>query len=567
MAFELLQLRAVPCTIYDALGFPAQVPDLPEGLRIAHWVAVREANAWFRYARRLALDPERMRAAASGTGWAASDYVAAIGKAIMQGYNALNIVWYNDPDARRLFRERFAGLPYAPAGTQYAGAGNVAEFGKLRNYNDDWYKPNEEFPVGKDFTGQVPAEARAAFLRLYPRQDLAARHPNQVVLPVLPVIIPANAQHLDTDPPGILTYEFEGTDHKFAMGAFHGSQAMGGVFGGLVGAPDNENTLPGIRDWQNAFPDRVALGEGQWGALGDYYDASSGQRTGGVASILDEATGARRAMPGWNSVGFDVATPMPFGGEFDATKPLKLAPPLRAVYGWLRDWAIMMDDRNPLSVVVCSRVYTAWRNAQVAKTLGDNPTTWFDEVSSTASDVMRQIQGESAVANTVAGLATAIGAGVSAALPMTGGIPALIGGAISTVTLVANKSGMFSSGVQNRGRDDLGRYKPQFERGWLSGDPTDPTGAGRPAFQVDLPPSDEELLVIPVDNPAALLARDAVRGAPYVGPYQPPPPDPPSKTATASGAKGSAGVLVAGGLLAAGGLALYAISQRSGRGR
>ncbi len=428
------------CSFTNAIGEPVALDTPPAGAALTHYHDPDRARAWFAYAKLTA------------SAWASLDdsnfrtqmtvYVN-IGRAIMNGYNALNIPWHTDPEARRLWREYLSG-PATPTTARIL----ETEFGQRGFYGgaDDWFRSNEAHP--RMSQGSIPRITRASFLSLYPRRADADLHPLQLCLPPMPRTVPLNAAGEEVRAPG------------------------------LFDDPDvvRQIELERFADWANAWPDFGTFASEYMGQ-----DFCVNSQTGVRVSqdfLRDEQRAVMQSIeqggpltwmqpaPNWKYMSFNTAI-APFGRDIDPRIPLKCSPALVWFFPWLLAWADSVAARTPQDIIVCSRAYVVWRNAQQVLSMG-GPEAFLRAAAGSAPDLYAQMNRESPIATAAQGVIGAVGGALSAP---TFGISALVAGAAIGTIGILNGVGAFDQGVQNRGRDDLGRYKPSFERGWLSGNP------------------------------------------------------------------------------------------------
>jgi hypothetical protein len=202
-----------------------------------------------------------------------------------------------------------------------------------------------------------------------------------------------------------------------------------------------------------------------------------------------------------------------------------------------------LRSRTPQQIVLGARFYTAYINNQIAGNVGGQAEVFSRIVQNIATlnqpgtAAASQFLAAGALAASIAGAVTSIAAGVAGAtataIPAVG---AIIGGAIVAVTAIG--TALLSPDTSSLKRDDLGRFKPVFERGWLSGNPGDASITGAPSLDVPDPPGFRRIIIGPIIPPVT-----------------------PGSTGTPSGAQtaapGASPVVVVGGLVLVGGIAYY----------
>ena len=450
---------------------------------VLHWADPDLAAAWFRRASQLANDTARIAAldkplesADAQLGLQQTRFMQLIVEALASGYNALNIPWYNHPTARALWREWWAG-PVGGAGPQNSNT-QTNEYRERPDWNDAWYKGQKSdwlFPVGAQlalaagagastlgvthFTGRLPSQAEANFRRLYPRRSYANGHPVEIIQRAgltlgLPVDEPAreNAQ---------IVYERDVINLPFAVGQY------------------SSGTLPdgtAVNGWLCPPPtDIFKCGGGEateYCRLGDR-SCNSGQPLAGA--VFD-----------WRAFWFDGAVEL-FGTEVDPRVKLSTAVPLRDHLPWLQAWATAAAAESPQQIILSARAWVWEVNATWQMVLGEE--TFLSKLAENPARLREQVRRPDPTATAVAGGVAVVGAAFGA---VTFGISALIGGAVSTVISLADAfNAHATSGV---GKDDLNRYKPVYERGWLSGDPSN--AHAMPVYSVADPPDFRRNLLV-----------------------------------------------------------------------
>lgn len=436
MAFRRDPILFRVCALTDALGAPITLPAPPAGLTFQQWWDPELARGWFRYAQDLV---DRMPSIDGADLPLQLTYMNNIGRSLMNGYNALNIPWNTDADARRLFRQYMSGPPQPPTISLL-----TTEFGKRANYGGSgWFQPNQKWPRASN--GSIPRVAADHFYRYFGNREEASNHPLNIVLPFMPEIARLGDGGGEVPEPGI----------------FDDPEAF------------RQSALPGSINWANAWPAQTSI---SYLSLGQCRDI----RTGGAC------TGT------WYDFRFD--EPSAFG-FLNPQVSLDVAPALVWFWPWLSEWVRSAVARTPEEIVGCARSYVIYRNNQQIESFR-SVDAFLREVSSAPGSLLEQIRSSDSVgADIFATSALALGAAFGT---VTFGISTLVGGAAAAVSKVMQSAGAFDQGIRERGRDDLGRYKPFFERAWLAGNPTD---AG--------------------DNPGAILRVPAVPGG--LAPMPPPP--------------------------------------------
>lgn len=425
-------------------------------ITVFHWADTQLAAAWFRYARQLANDQVQIglldvpfAQASFATSHRQARFMRLIVEALANGYNALNIPWYNHPTARSLWREWWSG----PAG-RAGGEGSTArsdEFVASRNWNDAWYKgakPDWMWPVNARlsevssdaptlgttrFHGRIGQSVERAFRTHYPRRNNADAHPIELVpqagltLGLAPGVTPRpNTQ---------IVYEPEIVNKAFA-------------FSSRLGVSDEGGVCPPTTDIFQCMPGGPVTGSSC------IYNNAPCARSHATREI---------AATDWRSFVFDEAFEL-FGTEVDPRTKLAAYVPLREHLPWLQAWTNAVAAESPESIILAARDWVWQVNAMWQDVLGGEDA-FLSKVVHNSRTVLDEMHREDPTAQAVAGGIGALGSTLGA---FTFGISALVGGAVSTVIRLADAGTI--KATQGFGRDDIGRYKPVYERGWLTGD-------------------------------------------------------------------------------------------------
>lgn len=440
MAFDLLSFDVTRCPMVDSLGNPIQLDAPPAGAAFYHWADLPKATGWFRQASLMLtqLNDVNGRSFQEQKQW-----MMGLLTSLMNGYNALNIPWATDPEARRLYRQYLAGRP----DTDTVSA-RESDFGDAQPYGGTgWYQGLIRDP--RESSGSIIQATKQLFHQYYPGHDVQGHHPLEYNLYLTPTIVAIQPR---------------------------GQRVPGPTFG------ENEdvyaqNLLVTTRDWANAAV---------W----------SGVPLGG-ATCVDIRDGLNHCGPyssqrSWFDFKFDTAIDL-----FNDGTPLIIQPPLVYFYPWLSEWIRSVNDRGTREIVSCARAYAIWRNREEVHSLGDPSGPFFAQtVAGTQSNVTAQLGQQSPAASIAAATVAAVGAAFTG---VTFGISALIGGVAAATITVANSLGAFHGDIVGHGRNDLGWYKPVFERAWLSGDPSARKPDGTPDPASGIPQQ-----VVP-DPPAAFV--------------------------------------------------------------
>lgn len=407
--------RALVVSGRDVLGPAGEVVNAGRtpGVTVYHWMDGDLAAGWFAEAGR--------RLAAGG------DVLAAL----MAGYNALNIPWIVDPEARRLWRAHVAGRPAA-----YGGTTGIAEFGAAFDYNPAWFVPTSVTP---GFSEGGDASVRTGDLAAA-TPELVGRDPIGNVptafpwLRVPPALKAGSRNETERDPAYAAVIE-----NYYAGGGFPDAR-QGDPETHFVPAPEEH-----ARDIDHpAGPDLPR------GTRGDRVYTF----TTGYFNFVEGAVGKRVA-------------------------------PAPAFYApWLAAWVAAVARRTPEDVVLAARAYTTYLNNTAASLNGGAPA-YLAAVANVPAEVLRdETTGPQQAGLRVAAAGAAAVGGAFAGV--TFGISALIGGAAALV--LTSASALVRGNPDQIHRDEFGRFKPVLERGWLAGNPGDPTDLGRPPLDVPAPP-------------------------------------------------------------------------------
>lgn len=452
-----------------------------------HWYAREAAIGWIAEARRRIDAVSANRNAGADTFQGMTDAL----KALMNAYNALNIPWVVDPAARALYRRYIAGNPAGPNAVS-------SEFGP-RNYNSsfsiqNYYRVQTEV----SFEGSIPRAGRAVFNQCMTDPANAGRHPGQFLQTFEPRVDVAQA--------------YAGSNRE--------------NFLGLSLDPRADFTVESAPAVQNYAAANAPLGLG--------FCRIPGQGGGGCPSC-DPGTG----WAGWNTYNFDSS----WVGLFGDTAPLKFASALQDYWWWFDAWQRALAARTPEQIIQDSRAYAIYLNSWSVQQNGGSIAQLLNGIGLTQQKLNSPDPQLQAAVRSVGSAIASLGALTAAG---TGGMSALIGGAVAGVLSVA--SNYVPPDTSSIFLDDLKRAKPVFERGWLAGSPASDAPGNAPELSVPDPPAAANAWPpIAVIDPSALLS-------------------PTASTLPRSGAD-SANALVVGGLvLAAAGVGWYVWQDRRRRG-
>lgn len=427
---------------------------------LVHWADPVRAMGWFRAADQLlrnqailsALDaPVETKNIAANQRQASYQYgyIASILACIAHGYNMLNIVWHNDPDARQIYRTFIAGPPRI----DNPGATNSpisALFAQPFDYNSAWYTRDDTFPYASAQNtrfGVLQYRAIQQCLRANAKTGDAFAISAMLLIGAASALRPGqdpNAADAIFNIPMVRTRSFQ------LCGSFSSDYQ-----GGLVSlAQVGKSVLSNTAKVEVSFP---------------WKDQCSQRK--GLIERGSDGRGFRSIMPGGAILPGDFddwrAAYHITGIDFFAEKNI-VAAPLRDYLPMLQYWVTALLRRSPYQIIQDARASVVYQNAQTIRLNGSTVQQAFTAIAGTQADIESQKHRRSEEATIASGALTA-------AAVATSGMPvvSLILGAAAGVIAIADT--LIIKGTQGHGRDDLGRYKLQFERAWLSGDPSENT--------------------------------------------------------------------------------------------
>lgn len=454
----------LPSPVWPYVGDLAEEAQQPKvGNTIAHWANKPRACSWFQQAQNWLRDYPSLEQCDAPRVWSSVpsrddmarneeqsrkqiDFVFRVVNAIAQGYNALNLVAMNDPMVRRAYHKWISGPPegdtvpeqllswFEPASSF---GGGVTTSAQGRRYGR-WFFPNEKNPIfggtvkrnatilrttgARSPAGMIPLHARVEFQRLYPN---AGTHPSEFVITVK---IPLKRQPRAEEPPNTIAEYQTFTRNEAEVNPVR-SPATASFFGntGRGFMPDSSElpALPGnstvFWDWRATFFDTTVLGQ----------------------------------------EGSDIK--------------LGLVAPMRAYLDYLAEIVEAAMSRSMDQIILDTRVYVGWLNtAQILYGYRRNSEAFIGAVQRTEGDALRQQLEGNQDLRTASRLVGGLGAGIATVLAPTGP-GALVGGVIGLISGVASGvmnavAGAWKADVVGKGVDDMGRWKPVLQRGYLSGD-------------------------------------------------------------------------------------------------
>lgn len=493
--------------VYDALGrvVPEMTPRV--GAHLFHWADPVRARGWFQVARKLLADKSRLALLdapinktdqKANRAQAASQtlYVAEILTAIARGYNLLNVVWWNDPEARRLYRTYIAGSPQT-----YSGNSGRSIFEETTDYNEGWYTKDNAFPLSSMNGGSLQAVAL---------NTLGSR-----VIPGKPFAISAQLLLSPIEP-------LRSGQLISSASALYNVPMVRSKFAGVCSPVlVNEASIAGSGYTRLSFPVGRPIGaagapDGFGGAFGQAADlAISGAHFSDLgfpwADQCKHDAGYGLAyspeipvviLPGGEELpaGFD-----DWRGAYLVRVGGFITAPLRAYLAYFAAWTQSLIDRMPGQIIQDSRAFVAYQNKGTIDNNG-GVSVAIDKLLNTDSQIYDQQHQPSPTAAYAAASIAALGAALGT---VTSGISAVVGGAIAAIISVADM--LILKGTSGHGRDDLGRYKLQFERSWLSGNPAqlaaDQGAPSLPPSEISDPPG-AGVLWTDAPCPPAITATD-----------------------------------------------------------
>lgn len=361
--------------------------------------------------------------------------------------NSLNIQWHTLPECRKVYRQYFSG---EPDGFPNEPSMRGPLYGKVPNYADDWWRgtSNAALPYCVGTAGVRGIFARRAV-------ELTRRHRNNpnaatfLSLDTVPKVIP-----WALTPEGAALY----TD---------------------ITAPNVINSVPVFPRHGAGFECKQLREPTRGGSNAVWRDCPALTQPPGTQND-DEF------YQGWSR---DRNARVRWSNDVCYLPPDELVAFVRAMFSALNVETGV--GRNFEQAILHSRAYVVQFNLDAANANG-GLESWISALGNRDANLLRQQTAPSpdvqATIAAVGAIGGSVAAGLTVANPLAGAIAALALGAITTIAkFVDMLSVKAPTGV---GRDDLGRYKPVFERGWLGGDPnqTD-VSRGAPEFKLPAPPA------------------------------------------------------------------------------
>jgi len=413
----------------------AVVPDFnpfPAGSHLIQWMDPVRAVGWFRQAQKIIQDFSRLQAlwapvnlkdqrANRAQATMQFQYFVEVLSALAHGYNMLNIVWWNDPIARALYRKYISGPP-----TLHGANFSSALYEMAQDYNEGWYSGTALLPKATRFSENANVQNSAI---TYTRS------------------VPGNV--------------------RFAISAM----LMVAPYGNLGPMQTAETAsavynVPMVRmkSMQTCYPKPGFPWTDQ---CGSWTSLSQGNSTlAPLQAILPDGT----KLP----YGFDDWRAAYTGSLYNGFMGPGITAPLQVYWNYLREWVIAVNSRTPYNIIQDARSFVLYTNNMTVQNNGSTVQEAIGKIAGSATDVFQQQSQPNSELLYASGIAASVGVA-------TGPIGSIIGGAVAAVTAAA--AYLVPHGVTGHGRDDLGRWKLQFERAWLSGNPIslDP-GQGTPSL-------------------------------------------------------------------------------------
>lgn len=429
--FVLTTLRVPDQDLFDPNGVLMNpgVPGVPRGGAITQWMDTDLAAACFAEARRQMDFAVNYASSKDPSGDLNGEQ--ALGSAvywIINGYNALNIPWYMDPSARSLFRQYLAGPPLT-----YAGITTTSEFGSLSSYNDKWFVPGSRYP---GYSLGIISQQMYSLMKSVPElndPEYTKQCINLWPYTWIPPLLRGNGPQ---DP-------VYGNNIANAFAGLNGFQDETDF--SWVNAPGGDQS----RDWQHPAGPNIDNNNPYNGITNNSWRTFSWQNNA-------------------------------FFSQFGA--PKVISTPVIFYVPWIDAWATSVVSRDPQSIVIAARTYTTYTNYSKATASGSAQNFINQVLAVPGLENQQATTGPTQDSLRVAaGTVAALGVAFSG---VTYGISGIVGG------IIAGGLSIASATVRNTphiARDDLGRFKPVIERGWLAGNPTVNGDLGRPPISVPAP--------------------------------------------------------------------------------
>jgi hypothetical protein len=446
--FCRLEVRIEDRPTFDAAGNISTEMAPHVGDVLYQWASPVRAYAWWKHARDLLNDStliDQLNSPvntsdrnANRTQYIAQfHYIIEIIRSIADGYNCMNLVWHTDPVARALYRKWVSGPPLM---SNDVSAPPVFE--ESADYNPRWYTSGYIYPtLSKDsaliqqnaFSSQGVGGAPGDSFAIGATLTLAAASTRGAGVPVEYAPAVYNVPMVRTAFMQTCTANVSGPWTRQCHPEYQAT--------GLNRAPNTSDyTVFGASYLPGA---QLPPGFDDWRAV------------------------YKGAAYGYDHV---------------------VAAPLVSYLPYLQEWVKTLLQRTAAQTIQDSRQYAIYCNTQLAR-LNGGPAAALQLVTRSSADILAQRVKTDAGWQLAATSVAAVGAALG---PATGGIAAVVGGAVSAIISITDA--LRPHEVAGHGRDDLGRFKLLLERGWLSGDPASlDLDTGAPYF----PPADAQAILTP----------------------------------------------------------------------
>lgn len=374
-------------------------------------------------------------------------FLVALAKHVARAYNALGLLWYNDPNHRVIYRKYLSGAPYA-------NEGNPRDlYLKSKSWGGAvrWYIPNEAFPIvptsGTDAMGVLPKQTREMLNEFYRPAfglfDTGKTHKIQFVQQFSFVVSPQDSEMRDEETQknvynaGSLQ---NGTLFSWDTGLFECVNVMGEPW-----STDDQTRDEG-RCFMRTFDNRVmAMNVGPV-LKGTRLDTDSTfQRADGIAPD--------QRFQDWRAFSYDVNR-----NAGDARVPLRVAPPLRAYLPYLAEVVASLSSRHPYEVIQDSRAFPVYNNRKTVQFNG-TPSQVIADAIRTQGDLRLQQDAGSPELRAAGDVTNTLLTSVGPLIPFPGNLVTMIVGFGAGFIMKAINGTLIKGRISNHGRDDLGRYK------------------------------------------------------------------------------------------------------------
>jgi len=359
-------------------------------------------------------------------------FLVQLSKHISRAYNALGILWYNDPNHRVIYRKYFSGAPVAVRGDF------LEVFMKSKNWGGlmRWYQKSERYPrvpVNAEGMGILPRETRDLLTR-FGKDSVGNRSTKNVIEFVQQMSF-------------VITPQDNAVNDGTVRNVYN------------AGSIKNETRF----SWtQDLYECANIMGE-PWSTEDQ---ANEDQRCGALDFV-----GTQRRVMSVDVGGMKAGTvaPDPFNdwrcfahhvnlNIANQTVPLKSAPPLRSYLPYLAEVAESLNARHPYETIQDSRALPIWNNVKTVAANGGLQDTVSSAINTQASIASEQAAGSPEL-RAASQMTTALTTAVGPAIPFPGNIITMIIGGAASLVMTALNGTVIKGRISSHGRDDLGRYK------------------------------------------------------------------------------------------------------------